>query len=487
MVSWAHRLIAEKITVVKADGNQLFPLPDYHDAINDDEPPPKSVGSTWETHGQLSYIMSKVISLLQDLKDLMVFEFNNENVDNARLFLYEIVVDFSFYSESIYDDVGNPTSVSYTKEKKSISVQNAIAELFTQMTALTEDGKTIENKDYNSKGMMEGFHSIFDIQKITGNASSSIQYYIVEEKEKIEKMTTYIIIAFSLQFTLLHILFLVIEIKVLHKNKAMIYKAITSLPKNVVSKVSDQFKILRKDDSDDDTNHKSDEEYNKQDENMLKLFASSGNCGKGEMHDLLGATILTFLLLAFQIGATVLMMFVFKEINEKVVKAAPNINYITNDYSVDVSNCAIVTSLIGYGYDSNLYQISRPKDELFQLIDYYSARLSDYFQAVRYGTTNKNEVPFAAIGVNVNQEIDSGCTIDTFPTSHYQIYKCSNSDAILSTIQISNRALKNKIQYGSQYFDAEDHMHEFIWHLHLTKIYDQFFYPMKMLLDKFAR
>lgn len=90
MVSWAHRLIAEKITVVKADGNQLFPLPDYHDAINDDEPPPKSVGSTWETHGQLSYIMSKVISLLQDLKDLMVFEFNNENVDNARLFYMKL-------------------------------------------------------------------------------------------------------------------------------------------------------------------------------------------------------------------------------------------------------------------------------------------------------------------------------------------------------------------------------------------------------------
>lgn len=224
IVAFAHRMIIENINLVKPDGTVIFPVPKASDLIDANEKPPKSVGGTWNTRLQLIYAMNQIVRLLQNLKDLMLFGINNKDIDAARDYLYGDRVKFKFFSDPVYDDIDNPTTVSIENHHDSISVQNAVAEIITQLNPLTDISTVINNQHYNMRGLMEGFGSIFMIQTITGNATSAIQKYVTNQKKEIDHLTLILMIALTVIFTLLHVIFLVIIVKTIQKNKNLIYK-----------------------------------------------------------------------------------------------------------------------------------------------------------------------------------------------------------------------------------------------------------------------
>ncbi|OHT07880.1 Adenylate and Guanylate cyclase catalytic domain containing protein [Tritrichomonas foetus] len=494
----AHHFIAERIhlefnestPIENADryaGTLVFPMDNNSALFNQEiEEPPEFWGNTYDTGGQLDHMLQSLADILPGLAKMNSFKKGDASMDEVRECIFGDMINFTFISNPHYKNGFNlsatdPDYISYNTTYQMVSAREAISEYIVLLRQLIDNNESISEDAMSQKYMSIPLNNLRTITDYLRKALEVTRNYVISSDKTTAKYVRIIMIVIIIAVLIIYISCNIIISVITAKEKKMIYRCLTSLPKNVVSRVADSFKILKKDEDDEEcrTSYTRDEELNKQEENMLKLFSTSSDSSRGSSNDDVIFAIFTVIVTGLQIATTAIICNFLINMSEQLMHAAPHIDFIMASYSYDLATVLLLNMLPAsihpyVTYHVNGYDTKNILNFIFEWQELSNSR----YQAVRYGDDTLDAVPFSSIGIDVSAgESDPNCVEDV-PIFNHQIYNCWTSDLLTSFVQMEVNALIHKFNMTGEIYPGDSVFLTHIWHIHQVHIYNQYFAPM---------
>jgi class 3 adenylate cyclase/PAS domain-containing protein len=111
----------------------------------------------------------------------------------------------------------------------------------------------------------------------------------------------------------------------LWQNKVEVYKCLTALPKNVCSELSEMLRVLKNNEDDQSEVDEQETEVTKQEENLLKIFATAGDSHSGSRSSLV-ISFLSVIMLGFALGVIAELCQVFPPLVDAFSANAPHLD-----------------------------------------------------------------------------------------------------------------------------------------------------------------
>ena len=455
------------------------------DVPDSGDPEPATFGSSHNSSHQVAYLAQEVVDMLPSLTEITGFKQGDEHMDEVRRYIFENTIEFRY----IYN-------VNEEPKTELISLNKIFMEYVVLLREL------IQLSDYeNPNNYTDGFpvDTIFtmkyvsipfnNIQPVTENITTVIELvtdYVQQSYTTMVRTTLIMRLVIMIVIPIIFILITVYIIKRIQADKMMIYKCLASLPKNVVSKVADSFKVLKKEEDEEiKTSQSHDEEINKQEENVLKIFATSTDAGGGKAADTMILAVMTVIVVGCFLGAAAVIIQFLEDTSSRLNESAPHIDYIMGSYTYDFSS-VIVLIMLGASFSGHdVYGF--PHDEMIATINKWQDRGIEAYRSARFGIPDRGIVPFYGFSQGLDAEAPlAGCAVQFIPTTDHEVYKCWGADLLTSYIQMHvhsyvelhqlHRADGN-IQKANFTMKGERKFID-MWHIHQVHLYDRYFAPM---------
>ena len=457
LVGLTHHMILESFPSAKFIKLQLY---------GDD--PPQHFGGTDVTRDQVEYVLKGLNDNINGLSEIMSFKPDDTDMELVRDYLFRNAVNFTTYKDEASSE---PTY-------EMISAQNAISQYIVLVQNLLKQD-SYEPEILSKKEIKTMFANI---QSLTNDLSNSLEHlkdYIISADKEIEIMMKWILIVACIVVFFANLIATIVIVIHISREKLTIYKCIASLPKNIVSRVADTFKVLKKEEDDETkTSHTRDEELNKQEENMLKIFSTSSDSSGGTASDAIAIITCTIVITALNIGTFVLLCMFMLNAGKSMTSSAPHIDYIMASYSYDFAS-VIILNMIASHFDGNDipgYDI----DKLLSIIVQWQNKGITNYQAVRFGNSDMNAEPFSVLSEDMLKgKTDADCADGIHPTSTHDVYRCWNPDLLTSYVQTEVGSLIFKYQQDdTQTFSGDDAHLTHLWHIHLIHLFENYYYEL---------
>jgi len=452
IIGVSHHYVHEKL-------DEFDPLHLYGDS------PPIGFGNSSESLVQMEFLLMELSSVIHNLSDIMSFHQGESNMDSVRMLLFRDHVNFTYFKDS--------TSEVYYE---MISIQSAMMEITILVHEIMKNNITSDIFDKKHLFML-----IANVNGLTNDLSQALYYirhYIITADKATEDMLNIIMISMSCLVVVINISATVFIIVQLSKEKMMIYKCIASLPKNAVSRVADTFKVLKKEEDEElKTSHTHDEELNKQEENMLKIFATSSDTnGNNSASDNLMIVLSALFVAIVHIACTILLCEYMEIVGEELVSASPHIDYILASYSYDFASLVVLNMIASHyaGHEVRGY----PMNTLLAVVKKWQDMGLSYYMASRFGDDSLEATPFTALADSTSIHVDSDCGSSTAPTTLHEVYRCWDPDLLTSFMQMEIRSvIQSLTHHENATLDGKDERLSHLWHIHQVHLYDHYYYP----------
>ena len=466
------------------DTLQLLPI-DPAGSVDGQESAPESIGSTYDSHNQAVFFCNKLSETFDALTPVMSFKNGNTWVDQVRSYLFNNTVKFVTISEPIKNDRWTPDTEdsSTVTWNQSISMKSIQACAMNFVVLITD---YLENKTVPEDVMMKPVVSnlINNVRQITealGSCLDSLRGYIAELQDNLVKITTIVLGVVVSVVPIIYIVVSIVTVKTIASEKMLIYKCLASLPKNVVSKVADSFKVLKREEDEEMKTTKShEEEFNKQEENLLKIFATSADNTSAKTTDMAVVAICTVLVIVIHVAITVMIALFLQSAGDKLNKSSPHIDSTTAAYAYDFATLMLVHLLLCAGAKPvRLHIVNFTPDVLLDVLYDWQDRSESMYTALLYGNDELEAVPFTALGAN----IDTGsrlypCMESSAPYNEHEIYGCFSPDILLAFGRVKVKSYVSLYQDQHQLFAGNDFWLKHVWHIHQVHVYDSYFREM---------
>ena len=438
------------------------------DQSTTNEDPPAHFGGTFNSRDQASYIIDELTYNINGLSDIMSFKQNDADMEKVRDYMFRTAVEFYTYKENVNDA---PSS-------EMISVQNGISQYIVLVQNLlkmdsysdaTLDGKEIRTLFGNIRGLTEDLSLALEYLKT----------YIINADDQIEVMMQYIMIALCIVIGILNILATWYIVYRISHEKLTIYKCISSLPKNVVSRVADTFKVLKKEEDDETkTSHTRDEELNKQEENMLKIFSTSSDSGTGQASDSIAIIVCVTIITILDIAAVAVLCMFMINCGQSMTSSAPHIDYIMASYSYDFASL-IVLNMMASDFGGHGIIDFKPADMVSLVLEWQNRGIYNY-QAVRFGNSTMNAQPFSVLSEDMLKGVTpDDCQSGVHPTTLHDVYRCWSPDLLTTYVQTDLGSLVFKYnEDNTQTFTGDNEKLTHLWHIHQIHLYENYYYEL---------
>ncbi|EAY09717.1 hypothetical protein TVAG_098520 [Trichomonas vaginalis G3] len=386
-------------------------------------------------------------------------------MEAVRNYMYKSAVNFVTYND---DPAKNSTT-------ESVSVQHGIMQYSVLVTALLKKD-SITNRTNSEREIRT---IIGNTRVLTADLSAALQNlieYIKSADDKSIKITTYSLIGGCLFIFFIYVIACYVIVKDISHDKLAIYRAIASLPKYVVSHVADSFKVLKKEGSDhsksNSTTH--DDELNKQEENMLKIFSTSSESDGGATSDSITIVVcMLFLALCNLCSVIILGLFLIR-CGEELNLSAPQIDYMMAAYSYDFASLLVVNMLACefdgypvYGYTAK---------SLIPIVNEWQDKGIINYKAVRYGNSSMNTEAFSILTAEELAGVaPEGCVYGQTPAVTHDVYRCWNPDLLTTYVQTEVKSMVFKYQNEGIAFYTNDTRLTHLWHVHIIHLYEMYY------------
>ncbi|OHT12145.1 Adenylate and Guanylate cyclase catalytic domain containing protein [Tritrichomonas foetus] len=444
------------------------------------DPPPVSLGGVLESKDQLDFIVNEMAKLLPQFKNLMQFKPQDETMDNVRHQIFGLNIDFTNVKNPVRlpgysPNDTNDNNTYYPVEIIKKSVQDSIVSFIVNCRELLEL-KVIPEDALN---MQYSSVPINNIAVVTDKLSDSMQ--IIINYVRYATSNTEIIYGFAVFVVVIPLYYAIgtaVIVQKISQDKMCIYKSLASLPKNIVSKVSDSFKVLKKEE-DDEISHSSVcniEEINKQEENVLKIFATSTGSQRSKTGDMFTIIIAT----VFNIGIHIALVAIFCTFmfssNDKLIAATPHIDYITASYAYFLAsqyNLFLLPSILNPYTKYTIYgfNITRAVSRALE----WQEKSMLMFSAVRFGNETMQTRSFGSLGAEIMTKRDVSCNKVEPPGTYHEIYSCWPTESLISYSwnQVTNLIVNLLTNF--EIFAGNDISISHLYHIEQVHIYDGFF------------
>lgn len=462
------------------DGVHFFPI-DPPGEITGEEEAPLSLGGVYDSYDQAVYLYTELSETFNTLTPIMSFENGNEWTDKVRTLLYDEVLQFATISEPTPHDnyTGSDSeddwSVYYNTTITHKSIHAAVMDFvirisdYLQQNSVPED---IMNQPVvsilinNVRGVTEGLTTCLE----------SLRSYTNEMDDELVRITTIIIGVVVCAVPIIYIICAVVIIRGISNEKMMIYKCLASLPKNVVSKVADSFKVLkREEDEEMKTNRSREEDLNKQEENLLKIFATSSDNSSTGASDLLIVVICTLFVVLCHIAITVLLMMFLQQSGNKLSESSPHINFITAAYAYDFAALLLVYSLISATAKPIRYHIVNFTPQvILTVMNDWLAQSETAYSSLLYGSEELDVKPFASLGAKISLAGSLHQCKEEAPAEEHDIYGCFSSNTLLAFTRVKVKSFVSMYEQNGA-IPGNDFWLRHVWHIHQVHVFDGYF------------
>ena len=451
LLGLAHHMVMEQVA-------GMHPLESYGD------PYPEVFGSFADTKDQLELVAQQTSNNVDQLAQFITFQTNNENMNAVR----DIIFEPSFNFTEFRDD--GTTNIKTISMQMVIMKYIVLIENLVEMPSYGDDmlsHRVTRTLFTNFRSTLLNFDTVLE----------TINGFIISYNDQMN------IILYTLMGVLLGALLILniaaaaFSINRIKDEKMTIYKSIASLPKNVVSRVSDTFKVLKKNDDDGTkTSQANNEEMNKQEENLLKIFTTSTDNSRSSTSDSLIIIITTTINTIFSMVCVFYFCYFLVISTNDITDAAPHVNYMMGSYSNDFCSL-IVLNMLACTINGKVIQ-GYTEESLITLVSYYQERGIQYYNAVRYGNASMNAQPFSVLdSTMLRGKTPDGCSASLDkPTNLHSVYRCWNPDVLTSYVQSRiNSFVYNYMVNRSLTFDVNDDYMINLWHMHLVHLYQNYY------------
>ncbi|OHT12241.1 Adenylate and Guanylate cyclase catalytic domain containing protein [Tritrichomonas foetus] len=464
---WAHHWIMEELPFESNNNQPMFSKPDFKHT-------PTTLGSTNETHGQLKFLLHEFCAALENLGNFRSFETDNPDL--------ELVHKVVFSADSIKYDYYTSINTSIPKRGNILSIY---LDTLLELSSLSDEEPSFDG--ISSYKLLNPYLNANNMATNISDSLISLTNYINNQALTMNKIVQLVEIVACLLFGVIWIGIGSYQLVKLHKNKMIIYRCLTSLPKNVVSTVSESLRVLKKDENTRST--EIDTEINKQEENLLKLFASAGDSGgsSSSIENII-FILLNTINLAICIINIVLLCSIFPKVTTTMTRNAPHLDDVmgTTAYMVGIFlalNNAVVANTNGYDHhlDINLGIGGRPILSSLQRVSNRLETYLDYYHKARYGWPETNEPPFE----KYNQQLEEAAKILTCPnlsevfSDYSSVTTCFSVDVQILLFEpfVQNFIQPVVSQMPGGRIRTTDDVFVQLWMLQCN-LYDTLFFPM---------
>ena len=466
------------------DGYYIFPLMSSSN-IAGIEDPPEGFGGTYDPIEQTNFLTDALSSTLTDLRPLMSYKNENSYMDGVRSILFSDQIPYRAVSAPEYpdgdlpDDETDMSKISWTITDMNKSAQSITTNFVILSSEFMELGLVPPN--IFNQPVITVFYN--NIRATTDNLATCLELlraYVSEVETDIRNFTTIIMGVVVCAVPIIYLIVCILTIRTITREKMMIYKCLTSLPKSVVSKVADSFKVLKKEEDEEMKTSKShDDELNKQEENMLKTFTSSCDNGGARAGDVVVIILSTVVIVLIHIAITVLFCVLLQITGKSLEECAPHVEYTPAAYSYNLATVILLHTLIGVQTQYVRFQVPNfALNRIYEVIPEWQLRSQTSFAAVMYGSEELDTRPFAALGANIRVGQPLITCPDGHPTNEHEIYGCFTPDTLLGFV--NSRIMKYLFlrQYQDEIVQGNGMWLPHIWHMHQEHIYEAYFRRM---------
>ncbi|KAK8843906.1 hypothetical protein M9Y10_024989 [Tritrichomonas musculus] len=369
--TYAYQVIGFSLRYV---GESLSILP----LIEEHEKPPNSFGGSWDTKTQLKYLLTKTTDAIQEFGNFRMFEEGNHLINQAQNLIFQNTVSYNYYL--------SPTN--YTTS--NISIQAAILD-FTIQQRMILDAYEITPAILSSGTILNPLNNVYPIITNINTAFEYMISYINENNDKIHKIAKIVLVVLVIVLSVLPSLALFIEVKWINSNKIEIYQCLFSLPKKVVSELAEN--------RDSKSKENKNEEINKQDENILKIFNSGGS--DESLSDMILMVIGTVFISLVLVINVILFYFLITDLSKIVKDMAPHLNYLQGSYAMLLSSINWLNVIL---FENSGYQIPTTSfDVSLSKIQITINRSHEFYHYACCGGSEEDQVPFRGFTEGVNK------------------------------------------------------------------------------------
>ena len=340
-------------------------------------------GGFTETKDQLLYMANEASTFISNMASFENFQVGNDLFDQARAILYE--------QNYPYTLIGN----DMTSEVKSMTAIGELTDIILQATNLVKNIGSVNS--INNPYVMTQVMNSQTVAESLNEACQQIEEYITSTQERVTKILMIIVIVLLVVSSLLSIAISIIVIKKAAEEKDVVYKSLTTLPKNVISQVIDKLKLIKK--AGISSTQSTETDVNKQEDNIIKIFATAGESNSGnesfKLINYLSIVIGCLLIIA----CSLTYFFLMREKALKLKYSAPHIRYMVFSYAYDIGVTSAILTLKG--------QESNPSFDYEKILDDLIKRFQmafGCFNLIRYGNTTLGIKPFEEFDAMITEE-----------------------------------------------------------------------------------
>ena len=482
----AYHYVLEQLNATNPDYDDVLTFPfERSTDIEPIEDPPDSFGYTYDSKMQTDFLNADLATLLSNLQEMMNYKPKDPTMNQVREEMYGNSINFTSISDprrldGFTNDTSDATTTAYNVTYSMKSAQASIMQFMISINDLVVMDEVPEDA-LNMHFITVPTNNIRVITDKLSDTLNSLCDYIITTQDNSKKTILIVMIVIICAVPIYYAIICAIIIIKINKEKMMIYKCLASLPKNTVSRVADSFKVLKKDEDDEmKSSRLHDEEVNKQEENMLKTFATSADSSHGKAKDFVVILVCTIFLILLHIAITLVFCLFLTSSGTKLSEAAPHIDYITASYAYDLASLILVNIMPSAVHPYQIYKvINFDIDTIIGGIYEWQERGINMYRTVRYGNSTLNAVPFTSLGI----ELDTGsgteeCQNDKVPESEHETYACWASDVLINFCQMKLKYYVLQYTKENHIFAGNDVLLKHLWHIHQVHIYDNYYSPM---------
>ncbi|OHS98894.1 Adenylate and Guanylate cyclase catalytic domain containing protein [Tritrichomonas foetus] len=431
--------------------------------------PPAQFGYSWSTKEQLRYIISQTSDKIQEFGTFRKFEQGNSYIQQAQNLIFSNTVNYNYYT--------SPQNYSNT----NLSIQSAIMDFAIQQNVLLSD-EPITPAVMSSSTIL---NPINNGNNISININQALQYMIdyIDEKNSQTRFISYtLLVVIGIAEILAFFISLFVELRWIKTNKQETYQCLLALPKNTVSALAENLKILKKENPSENPSQNPNLEMNKQEENILKIF-NSGGCSETQLSDVLLIIFGTILIFGLTIGCLVLFCLSVIIENRILKESAPHLVYLLGSYSMMLGalTCSHLVLL-------NFTEYAPPGWPIERSINRMNLRLNqsrDFYHLSSYGGAGDGQVPFKGFeeGVKLAQATINCSINESIPKDFSEVLSCYPADMAFILIEPVLTYSFLPFQEGiTSSLDIYDPIYTAIWREMVSPLYNSFFYPIHLTI-----
>ena len=459
--TYAYQLIAFSLRYI---GEELGDFPVDVNAILNVSTPPENIGSSWRSYDQLRYISDTTSAALQEFGSFRAFEqyLNNDNIMQAQSIIFDGSLPYRYYN--------SPTNYY----ENNLSIQSILTDLIIQTNSIL-NYDSINESIINTSVVLNLCYNSVNISNIMDIALEYMISYISDIYNNNTNIITIVLSSLIPIVVIIHIVLLIVEILWINADKQEIYQCLFSLPKNTVSILAENLRMIKRESSDASLSNMN-TEMNKQEENILKIFNSNG-LSETSISDIFILIFSSIILILFSVGCILLFAFLVKYEITSINRSAYHLNYLMGTYAfmVESFNNLFLSLLYFTPHRVPIFSINQT------ILNIYSGLESskNYHHMISYG--GNSTYPYEGFDERIENEqnlID--CNDNTrIPMNISEILACFTANMGYIVMEPLFVYELNKYVLGlTDSLNPMDYTYTALWSELVSPLYDQFFFPL---------